>query len=360
MKKIVKRIALVISIILITLIIIVGGYAIYVFSAYYRLDDNIKLDINEGSDQSFVLSKDYKVMSFNIGFGAYEPDFGFFMDGGSESRAFSKERLTNNIKSIAKFINEQNPDYIFLQEVDEYATRSHYYNERDFMVSKLLGYDSNFAQNWDSPYLFYPIFKPHGKAKTGIMTFSRTSLLEAIRYRLPVETGVSKIVDLDRSYTKSYTKIDSNRSLVLYNAHLSAYTTDGKIAEEQAKMLISDMQQEVANGNYVICGGDFNKDLLADIPNELSQNKGEYTWAQPFPKVYLEGTDLNLISPYDPENPVPSCRNADGPYNEQQYVLTVDGFIVSNNINIKSYRVINTNFQYSDHNPVELIFSINE
>lgn len=360
MKKIVKRIVLVISIILITLIVIIGGYAIYVFSSYHRLDDNIKLDIKEGTNLEVSTSIDYKVMSFNIGFGAYEPDFGFFMDGGSYSRAISKERLTNNLSAITTFINEQNPDYLFLQEVDEAATRSYYYNERDFIMGQLLGYDSCFAQNWDSPYLFYPIFKPHGKAITGIMTFAKTSITEAIRYRLPVEKGVSKIVDLDRCYAKSYTKITNDRYLVLYNAHLSAYTTDGKIAEEQAEILIKDMQQEVSDGNYVICGGDFNKDLLADIPNELSQNKEEYTWAQPFPKAYLEGTDLNLISPYDPLNPVPSCRNADGPYNEQQFVLTVDGFIVSNNINIKSYRVINTNFQYSDHNPVELIFSINE
>ena len=44
--------------------------------------------------------------------------------------------------------------------------------------------------------------------------------------------------------------------------HLSAYTSDGKIADEQLELLLCDMQAEYEAGNYVIGGGDFNKDLL--------------------------------------------------------------------------------------------------
>ena len=43
--------------------------------------------------------------------------------------------------------------------------------------------------------------------------------------------------------------------LVLYAVHLSAYTSDGVIANEQAEMLLSDMQSEYEKGNYCICGG---------------------------------------------------------------------------------------------------------
>ena len=49
----------------------------------------------------------YTVISYNIGFGAYEPDYGFFMDGGTESRAWSRERVTANVQNIASFLKER-------------------------------------------------------------------------------------------------------------------------------------------------------------------------------------------------------------------------------------------------------------
>ena len=53
---------------------------------------------------------------------------------------------------------------------------------------------------------------------------------------------------------------------------------------------------------------------------------------------------------------MPSCRNADGPYHQGQYVLTVDGFLVSANVEVQESQVIETGFAYSDHEPVEMTF----
>ena len=49
---------------------------------------------------------------------------------------------------------------------------------------------------------------------------------------------------------------------------------------------------------------------------------------------------MSLIAPLDEGNPVPSCRNADGPYHQGQYVLTVDGFLVSDNVTVTSSDVV--------------------
>ena len=49
-------------------------------------------------------------------------------------------------------------------------------------------------------------------------------------------------------------------------------------------------------------------------------------------------------------------RNADGPYHQGQYVLTVDGFLVSDNVTVTDSGVVNLAFAYSDHNPVEMRF----
>ena len=54
------------------------------------------------------------------------------------------------------------------------------------------------------------------------------------------------------------------------------------------------------------------------------------------------------------------CRNADGPYHAGQFVLTVDGFIVSDNVSVSMTEVIDTGFAYSDHNPVHMSFKLAE
>lgn len=111
----------------------------------------------------------------------------------------------------------------------------------------------------------------------------------------------------------------NGHELVLYDLHLSAYSSDGTIADEQLELLLADMQAEYEAGNYVVGGGDFNKDLLrAGARQYFGVNTGDYTWAQPIRTDLIEATDIRLIAPVDPEAPVASCRNADGPYQEGQ------------------------------------------
>ena len=190
------------------------------------------------------------------------------------------------------------------------------------------------------------------------MTFSSAPIVSSLRRSLPIETGVMKLVDLDRCYTVSRVPMENGKELVLYAVHLSAYTSDGVIANEQAEMLLSDMQSEYEKGNYCICGGDFNKDLLGNSEEIFGISAGDYTWAQPLPEELFRGKNITLVPPLDSENPVPSCRNADAPYHEGQYVVTVDGFLVSDNVTVNSATVIDTGFAYSDHNPVTMTFTL--
>ena len=191
----------------------------------------------------------------------------------------------------------------------------------------------------------------------GIVTDSAFDVESATRYGLPIETGVMKLVDLDRCYSVSRVPVEGGRELVLINFHLSAYTSDGVIANEQLLLVLGDMQAEYDKGNYVIAGGDFNKDILGDSSIYFGKGDKEYTWAQPIPEeVLAQYPDMKLQAPLDESNPVPTCRNADGPYHEGQYVLTIDGFITSPNVEVVSQQVVDTQFAYSDHNPVVMEF----
>ncbi len=354
MKKALK----IIGIVLAAIIVIVAGYLAYVFISYHRIGDQ-PIDVKGTAQAMIETGTECRIVSYNIGFGAYEDDFGFFMDGGDRAWAWSKDRLDKNLKNIAQLLADQEADLYLVQEVDIDSTRSYHFDEREYLVPVLKGFAYTFAQNYDSPFLFYPITQPHGIAKSGLLTFSSAPIKSAERVELPIESGLTKFLDLDRCYSKNRVALSDGKELVLYNFHLSAYTSDGTIATEQLKLLLGDMQEEYRKGNYCIAGGDFNKDLLGDSSKYFGKADKEYTWAQPIPAGTFDGFNVRLVAPIDESNPVASCRNADGPYHSGQYRLTVDGFMVTDNVEVIGADVIDVAFRYSDHNPVEMRFKLN-
>ena len=355
MKKWVK----ILLIVLLAVVLLAAAYVAYVFISYHRIGDQPLTPVQTpDTAPSLSAGEAYTMVSWNIGFGAYEEDYGFFMDGGTESRAWSKERLTANMDAIAGYLKQQDADFYLLQEVDTDATRSYHVDEREPLYAALFDKSSVFCQNYDSPYLLYPLTKPHGASQSGLLTFAPVNIAAANRVELPVEGGFMKLLDLDRCYSVSRIPVNGGKELILYNLHLSAYTSDGTIATEQLKLLLADMQAEYDAGNWCVAGGDFNKDLLGDSAAWFGEADQSYSWAQPIPEGTFDGVDVTLVTPLDESAPVPSCRNADGPYHPGQYVLTVDGFLVTPNVTAAQATVLDTGFAYSDHNPVAMTFTL--
>lgn len=353
------------GIVLALIILVILGYVAYVFLTYHRIDDNQKLDIRTKGEvikQEVSLNTEYSVLTYNIGFGAYSSDYSFFMDGGKYSRAYNKQAVMDNMNGSLEIIKSQDADFVFLQEVDLSATRSYGVNENEMILDELNNYSSAFAINYDSAYLMYPILEPHGKSKAGISTIAKYPIIDSVRRSLPIDTSVYKLIDLDRCYTKSRIKVEDGKYLCLYNVHLSAYTKDESIVENQIKMLSDDIKSDYEAGNYIICGGDFNQDLLGDSPSIFKTPELEENWAKPFPSNLLPS---GITVAYDQLSDemrgalIPSCRNADAPYNkETSFVTMVDGFLISDNVKLMSIETIDHNFLYSDHNPVKMKFQL--
>ena len=343
---------------LLVVVVAAGGYVAYAFSAYYRLEDGLALQTQNNPSQEVAAGKTYRVVSYNVGFGAYSADYSFFMDGGKESRARSEEAVKENISGAAEAVESCHPQFVLFQEVDFGSTRSYQVDERALIQERFTEYGSVFAQNYDSPYLLWPLLEPHGKSRSGLLTLSAFHIADSVRRSLPVEEGVWKFLDLDRCYSVSRLPVEGGKELVLINAHLSAYTRDGSIAALQLSQLLEQMAQEYEKGNYVICGGDFNMDLIGDSAGVFGVSGEEYTWAKPFPKDTIP-QGLALVVPLEEDNPIPSCRNADQPYTPgASFTLTVDGFLISENVTVEKKAVVDTAFSWSDHNPVYLDFQL--
>lgn len=356
MKKILK----VIGIIALCIVLVVGGYVAYVFITYYRLPDNMALDVQNISSEPVRTDTIYTVTTYNIGFGAYSRDYSFFMDGGKYSWAYSKDEAAKNINGAAAVITARNPDFAFFQEVDIDSTRSYHMDQVELLGGSFPDYATVYAQNYDSPFLMYPFNQPIGKSVSGIVTYSKFAAASALRRSLPVESGFMKILDLDRCYSVTRLPTDNGRELVLINVHLSAYTTDVTIGEEQLRMLFEDAGREFDAGNYVVIGGDFNKDILGDSPQLFNTKTDVDNWAKPMNKALVpEG--FTVVRPEYLTDINPTARDCDTGYVEGvTFVTAIDGFVVSNNVAVVHEEIIDTDFTNSDHNPVLMQFSLAE
>ncbi|MBQ0038796.1 MAG: hypothetical protein KBS64_00010 [Treponema sp.] len=351
------------SIIFVALLLVASlSYSAYLLLSYSRLPDNMSLETRGVHDKEKVsCGTSYTIVSANLGFGAYSQDFSFFMDGGKYSWAYSKDEVVKNITGSVNSLIKFKPDFFLFQEVDFDATRSRHVDERNLISETLkesMGKTNTvFAQNYDSAFLFWPLTQPHGANKSGIMVATEYKAYDSMRRSFPIETGLSKFIDLDRCFMKTYIDVDNGKKLVLYNTHMSAYTTNAETSTRQIEMLNNDMVEEYNKGNYIVCGGDLNREVIEGMSTYFGFESNGLNWTKTFPKEKLD-SHLNLVPPVDLKNPVPTVRDTKKPWDKTNFVTVIDGFIVSDNVTVESASVIDNDFMWSDHNPISMKFML--
>lgn len=364
-KKLLKRISITLLSLICMLGIVVGGYIVYMNETYYRIEDNISLDINNNQNNILNANNEYSAVTYNIGFGAYDKDYSFFMDKGvmedgkkvkgKFSRGTSKSKVLENTNGSINLIKSLDTDFILLQEVDIKANRSYNLNQVKEINRKLNNYGSAFALNFHAPYMIYPLNKPHGSVQAGLMTLSKYKFDSSKRISYPVDTSfVSKFFDLDRCFSSNRYKVSNGKELVIINSHMSAYD-DGNIRTQQLKVLNNYISNEYSKGNYVLIGGDFNHSL--NIESDTFKSKQLVPdWVQSLTDDDLP-KGFKIVNAYN-NTKVATCRSADIPYKKGvNYLAVLDGFIVSDNIE-SSVENIDGEFEYSDHNPVKITFKL--
>ncbi len=333
----------------------------------YRPKDTEKVQVADAllqeakklTEKRLSLNKEYSVITWNTGYGALGKNADFFMDGGKMVNTASKNLVQENISKIAQGLKDENPDFIFLQEVDVKSKRSHRINQEEFYRQAFASYQNAFAVNYKVPFIPYPL-PPIGKVYGGIQTLSRYKIFEAQRIALPTSfKWPVRLGNLKRCLLISRLAVEgSNKELVLINLHLEAYDSgEGKIM--QTNLLKSVIRSELEKGNYVIAGGDFNQQFSSTDASDFP-SQGETFWQPGIidESEFEEG--LNFVQPND----IASCRSLDKAYegqakeNFQLYII--DGFILSKNINVTSAQTIDKNFENTDHNPIKITFTLDQ
>ena len=380
MKKVINTILLFILV----LVLGAGSYCGYIIFSYKRIGD-VSLDV-EGNAAKNVLSLDetYNMATYNIGFGAYSQDYTFFLDTGYDingeetcgyySTARSKEEVNFNVNGAINTVKSLDLDFVLLQEVDVKSTRSYKINQNDMFKESLSEYDNVFAINFDTAYLPYPLYDMHGKSLAGLSTFSRYKIKSANRYEYTISDNLSKLFDIDRCFSVSNVEVENGKTLYVINSHMSAYDKGGVIRQTQLKELNDFISNCLSEGNYVIVGGDFNHDLLTNNPDfnyDMTNRPFENKLRNPdwLSAYFNENKESPLVDGFRvvASDNVPTCRNNDIFWNPNlTYTCVVDGFIVSNNVEVITHYNVETKggnlsldgFAFSDHQPAFMSFKL--
>lgn len=354
--------------IILLIIAIPISYALYVMLQYSRIPDNTTLDIERTASKPVLrIGNEYTATSYNIGFGAYGPDFSFFMDTGTMAdgtavkgtygKAIDRESVLRNMNGAIKAIQTIDPDIMLFQEVDKKSNRAYFVNEKKMLDEGFPETSSIYASNFHTAYLCYPFNDPHGATEAGLVTLSKLPVEEAVRRSYPVDDSFpTKFFDLDRCFSVCYLPVENGKTLVLVNSHMSAYDEGGKIREQQLGMLNDFMEEMYAEGNYVIVGGDYNHILGSDLLQTFPTKQQVPDWIAVFDdKDIAKG--MRIVKAEN-RTTVPTCRSADITYRKGvNYTSVLDGFIVSDNVKATA-KDIQTNFAWSDHEPVLLTFTL--
>ena len=353
---IVKLIRFILFLILLLVLLVCGFFGFLTLKEFDPED--IESTPTKGAAAANVIApgSEQTILSWNIGYGALGDNADFFMDGGTSVVTADAARLAENLENIRNEIADLSPDFAFLQEVDTGSSRSHFADEQADIVNQFQQYESTFGYNFKVPFVPYP-WPPIGTVNSGILTLSDTSIKDPVRVKLPCPfTWPVRLANLKRCLLVSRIQIqDSDKELVLINLHLEAYDSgEGKIA--QTKVLKDYMEAELAKGNYVIAGGDFNQSLTEEDRAKYPQQENKWIAGVMDTEQFSAGWQFLT------DNTVPTCRSLDQAYagadktNFQYYMI--DGFIVSPNIQVLSVETQDLDFVSSDHNPVLMKFKL--
>ncbi len=339
------------SLILLSILLLVTTVALYFILTEYKPKDVEDIAVTAQAPQ-LDTDDGLSLLSWNIGFGALGDNADFFMDGGKMVHPSDEVRVQENMQKMLHTLQNEKADIMFFQEIDRDAKRSYGINQTEKFTKELAPNGvSTFANNFKVKYLPYP-WPPIGRVDSGLLTLSQYAVDSAQRIQLPIPfKWPERIFNLKRALLVNRMPLaDSDKELVTINVHMEAYDSgEGKAA--QSKQLIKLVNEEVAKGNYVIAGGDFNQ----RFPGSQHMHK---TFSGQWQPGDLDESVLNSGLQVVTGMNAPTCRSLKAPIvgvdpQDVQY-YQIDGFIVSNNLQVSKVEVLDLGFVNSDHNPVRL------
>ena len=202
-------------------------------------------------------TKTLKVMSYNIKFGGGRVDM--FFDCHGDRVIMTEEEVNTHLKNLAKFITAQDPDIIFIQEIDIDSKRSAYSDQIQYLLDNTKLNYGVYASQWKASYVPSGGKKWVGKVNSGNLILSKQPLNNGIRIALPLieeHDWLTKYFYLKRNILVANIEIDGKK-VYLAGTHLSAFAHDGT-KKKQLDIVYNKAKEFIESGESLILAGDFN------------------------------------------------------------------------------------------------------
>ncbi len=344
-----KKIKHIITGLFILILIIPIIFIIYFSFTDFKPENMISLSVQGNPSDSLITAPEISILTWNIGYAGLGCEMNFFYDGGKKVRP-EKKYFTRCLSEIIKFLSQNNnADFIILQEVDKFSKRSYYKNETEEISGSLPDFENVFAVNYDVKFVPVPFLKPMGRVVSGLMNLSRYKSFLSFRNSFPGKYSWPKNLFMpDRCFILQRFKTIFGNELVLINTHNSAFD-DGSLRENQMNFLRNVCLNEFEKGNFIVAGGDWNLNPPCFDPSTISS--GDFPVKNDFKNI-----NENFLPPawnwaFDPTTP--TNRNVKKAYKKGETPTTIiDYFLISPNMKIIETKTLNESFSCSDHNPV--------
>lgn len=347
-----KAMKILLLIIVVFLILYFGGNILYATLTDFKPAPKQKLEVKNPISLT-IQDSTLTFFIWNIGYGGLGEKEDFFFDGGKMVRP-PKERVMENLKGIYDVVGRhKDADFILLQEVDTNSKRSYCVNEAQNISETLGDHNFSFAINYKVNHIPMPLnvppWKVMGKVRSGLATYAKYQPLESIRYAFPGNySWPKKVFFLDRCFLLQRFALPGSKQLVVINTHNSAYD-DGTLKSRQMRFLKDLLLEEYNKGNYVLVGGDWNQCPPGFDYQSFGKDEGGTYVQRNVPKDFLP--EWRWV--YD--KTVATNRKLATPFEKgKTFTTLIDFYLVSPNVDVKAVQGVETDFKYSDHQPVLL------
>ena len=338
----------------------------YIQTKYYRIENGEELDVERNRTWYLTTNQNYTAITMNIGSGIHVPEYSSVHESGSMKNGgkttgdcnygISEESVLTNMNAIQNYVRQLDVDFLSFQEVDIASTRSYMINQYELLNEALARYSRVAARFHHTQYLLYPFKNPIGLINSDIVTYSRYKTTYGLRNQLPIKTTFfSRLEAMDNCFSLALMPVSGTDSkyLLVVNVNLDK---DATVRKEQMEILNAFLLEEYEYGSYVIVAGNFNSDT-AVTDGAFANEQNAPAWLTDFDESQL----LECYSFVHPTNEteVANYHPLDRPYEKGvSYEAHTNGFIVSKNITAEAV-ILDTEYVYSNHNPVKLTFSLN-
>jgi len=337
MLKIIKWIGSVIATIIVVFTVVIG-------TNYFN--NSIKIQKHAGL-KTRTVGPVITVVDWNLGYAGLGKDSDFVMDGGKNLLPPSREIVEINLQGITGILQSHPADFYFFQEVSKPDMLTLGVDVLQGVRAALPDHSSWFTYDFSTR-----LIPTKWALKHGLSSFAPFEQEDISVLRLPNEPERLGGI-IQRQYHIQVTEFtEAGRDWAMFNIHLSAFDEGGNIRVKQFEKLLEIAAKYYADGKHVVIGGDWNMQLTpTDFPNNTDMK--QLFWLKTLPKEKIP-SKWQLV--FDPS--VASVRTNYQPYIKgENYTTIIDGFLVSPNVEVVGVQAIDTNFEFTDHQPVRAQFT---